>query len=121
VLRSLGAGDKPQLLVFNKIDALADDVLRRGLELQYPEAVFVSLHRGTGVDALKAAVLALVKKLHAPRLYHLPLDRGDLVGYLYKNGQVLAERYTDTAIEVEALVPPGALAAVAAFDVGPKP
>jgi GTP-binding protein HflX len=117
VLTSLGAGDKPQVLVFNKIDALADDVLRRGLEIQFPEAVFVSLHRGTGVDTLKAKLSDTVKKLHAPRLLRLPLDRGDLVGYLYKNAQVLAERYTDTAIEIEALVPPGALAAVAAFEV----
>jgi GTP-binding protein HflX len=120
VLTSLGAGEKPQVVVFNKIDALADDVLRRGLEIQFPEALFVSLHQGTGVEKLKAALSAMVKKLHAPHLYHLPLDRGDLVGYLYKNAQVLAERYTDTAIEVEALVPPSALAAVSAFDTGPK-
>jgi len=121
VLGTLGAVGKPQVLVFNKIDALADDVLRRGLEIQYPDAVFVSLHQGTGVDTLKKAMADLVKKLHAPRLFHLPLDRGDLVGYLYKNAQVLAERYTETAIEVEALVPPGAMAAVAAFDTGSKP
>jgi len=121
VLHSLGSVDKPQVLVFNKIDALADDVLRRGLEIQFPEAVFVSLHQGKGVDVLKAAMSALVKKLHAPRLFRLPLDRGDLVGYLYKNAQVLAERYTDTAIEVEALVPPGAMSAVAAFETGAKP
>jgi len=117
VLGSLGAGEKPQILVFNKIDALGDEVLRRGLEIQFPEALFVSLHQGTGVEELKHTMAATVKRLHAPRLLRLPLDRGDLVGYLYKNAQVLAERYTETAIEIEALVPPSALAAVAAFDV----
>jgi GTPase len=116
VLGSLGSGDKPQVLVFNKVDALPDDVLRRGLEIQYPEAVFVSLHKGTGLEALKQRLVETVKKLHAPRLLKLPLDRGDLVGYLYKHAQVLAERYTDTAIEIEALVPPSAFAAVEAFE-----
>ena len=119
VLGSLGAVDKPQLLVFNKIDALGDEVLRRGLEIQFPDAIFVSLHRQTGLEVLRERLASTVKKLHIPRLFRLPLDRGDLVGYLYKNAQVLAERYTDTAIEVEALVPPSALAAVTAFDMGP--
>jgi len=114
VLGSLGAAGKPQVLVFNKTDA-ADEVLRRGLEIQFPDAVFVSLHRGTGVDELKARLTEAVKKLHVPQRLRLPLDRGDLVGYLYKHAQVLSENYTDTAIEIEALVPPSALAAVAAF------
>ncbi len=116
VLASLGAGDKPQILVFNKIDALGDEVLRRGLEIQFPEALFVSLQKGTGVESLRQTMAGTVKKLHVPRLLRLPLDRGDLVGYLYKNAQVLAERYTETAIEIEALVPPSALAMVLAFD-----
>jgi len=121
VLSSLSTEEKPQVLVFNKIDALPDPVLRRGLEIQFPEAVFVSLHAGTGVEALKQRLVETVKKLHAPRLFRLPLDRGDLVGYLYKNAQVLSEQYTDAAIEVEALIAPAVLGPVAGFDTGPKP
>ncbi len=120
VLGSLGASDKPQLLVFNKIDALGDEVTRRGLELQFPEAVFVSLRQGTGVEELKRRMVAAVKAVHSPRKIRLPLDRGDLVGYLYKNAQVLTERYTEDSIEIEALIPPAALAAVAAFDAEPS-
>lgn len=119
VLASLGAGAKPQVVVFNKIDAVHDEVLLRALELQYPEALQVSLQQGLGVAALKQRLVDQVKVLHAPHLYRLPLDRGDLVGYLYKNAQVLAERYTEGAIEIEALVPPAAAAGVAAFDAGP--
>jgi GTP-binding protein HflX len=114
VLAGLGATGKPQVLVFNKTDA-ADEVLRRGLEIQFPEAVFISLRQNVGVDALKTRLVETVKTLHVPKKLKLPLDRGDLVGYLYKNAQVLSENYTDTAIEIVALVPPAALAAVAAF------
>jgi GTP-binding protein HflX len=120
VLGSLGASDKPQLLVFNKMDALSDEVARRGLELQFPDAVFVSLRQGTGVDELKKRMVAAVKQLHAPRKIRLPLDRGDLVGFLYKNAQVLTEKYTEDSIEIEALIPPAARAAVAAFDTEPS-
>ena len=116
VLASLGAGDKPQVLVFNKTDALGgNEVLRRGLEIQFPDAVFVSLKTGVGVDDLKAKIAATLKSLRRPVLYRLPLDRGDLVGFLYKHAQVLNETYTETAIEVTALAPPSAVAALAAF------
>ncbi len=114
VLAGLGATGKPQVLVFNKTDA-TDEVLRRGLEIQYPEAVFISLHRGTGLEVLKTKLVETIKTLHVPKRLKLPLDRGDLVGYLYKHAQVLSENYTDTAIEIEALVPPAALAAVAVY------
>ena len=116
VLASLGCGDKPQLLVFNKLDALnGNEVLRRGLELQFPDAVFVSLLTGDGVDELKLQLSETLKSLRRPVLYRLPLHRGDLVGYLYKHAQVLSETYTDTAIEITALAPPSAAAALAEF------
>jgi GTP-binding protein HflX len=116
VLSSLGCGDKPQLLVFNKIDALGgNEVLLRGLEIQFPGAVFVSLKTGEGVEGLKQALADTLKNLRRPVLYRLPLSRGDLVGYLYKHTQVLRETYTDSAIEITALAPPSAAAALAEF------
>jgi len=116
VLTSLGCGDKPQVLVFNKMDALAEnEVLRRGLELQFPEAVFVSLRTGDGLDALKKKLSETLKTLRRPVLYRLPLNRGDLLGYLYKHTQVLSEAYTETAIDVLAVAPPSAAAALLEF------
>ena len=116
VLTSLGCGDKPQVLVFNKMDALAEnEVLRRGLELQFPEAVFVSLRTGNGLDALKTKLSETLKTLRRPVLYRLPLNRGDLLGYLYKHTQVLSEAYTETAIDVLAVAPPSAAAALLEF------
>ncbi len=116
VLTSLGCGDKPQVLVFNKMDALAEnEVLRRGLELQFPEAVFVSLRTGDGLDALKTKLSETLKTLRRPVLYRLPLNRGDLLGYLYKHTQVLSEAYTETAIDVLAVAPPSAAAALLEF------
>ena len=116
VLTSLGCGEKPQVLVFNKMDALAEnEVLRRGLELQFPEAVFVSLRTGDGLVALKTKLSETLKTLRRPVLYRLPLNRGDLLGYLYKHTQVLSEAYTETAIDVLAVAPPSAAAALLEF------
>ncbi|MGI4776677.1 MAG: GTPase HflX [Janthinobacterium lividum] len=59
VLQEIGAGDVPQLLVFNKLDALED--AQRPLQMQDEMEVdgvripriFVSAHSGTGLPALR--------------------------------------------------------------------
>ncbi len=66
VLQEIGAADIPQILVFNKLDALADE--RRPLELQdqYEVAghllprIFVSARSGEGLDHLRHALAARV-------------------------------------------------------------
>ena len=60
VLREIGAGDVPQVLVFNKLDAMAPDSLPRQLDdlmdldgVSVPR-VFVSALAGTGLPELRA-------------------------------------------------------------------
>ena len=65
VLREIGAGDVPQLLVFNKIDAL--ESAQRPLQLQdcmevegkVVPRIFVSAHSGEGVPALRERLAGL--------------------------------------------------------------
>ena len=56
--------------VVREAEKFLDDrrVIRRGLEIQFPEALFVSLQKGVGIDALKVRLSETVKKLHVPRL-----------------------------------------------------
>ncbi|RMF59710.1 MAG: GTPase HflX, partial [Calditrichaeota bacterium] len=42
VIREIGAGDTPMLMVFNKIDLLKEKSLLTGIKKQYPEGVFIS-------------------------------------------------------------------------------
>ena len=37
--------------------------------------------------------------------FHLPYDRGDLVGYLHDRGQVLEEHYTNQGIHMKVIMP----------------
>ncbi|MEV4758837.1 GTPase HflX [Micromonospora sp. NPDC049559] len=62
VLREIGAGDVPELLVLNKIDIAPEESVR-DLRRAYPEAVAVSARTGAGVDRLRAALAA---RLTAP-------------------------------------------------------
>jgi len=57
VLDSIGALGRPRLSVFNKIDAVPDEVSVLGLRAGYPGAVFVSALTREGIPELRTAAL----------------------------------------------------------------
>jgi GTPase len=56
VLDEIGALDRPRLLVFNKIDAIDDEVVIVGLRARYPGALFVSAITREGLAELREGV-----------------------------------------------------------------
>ena len=61
VLESIGALERPRLLVFNKIDAIADEEALLGLRARYPGASFVSAATRTGLADLRRDALRLLR------------------------------------------------------------
>jgi GTP-binding protein HflX len=57
VLESIGALGRPRLAVFNKIDAVSDEVSVLGLRARYPGAVFVSALTREGLPELREATM----------------------------------------------------------------
>ena len=57
VLESIGALGRPRLSVFNKIDAVTDEVSVLGLRARYPGAVFASALTREGLPGLREAVI----------------------------------------------------------------
>lgn len=110
VLADLGSGDKPTVLVLNKLDLLRENPLQlRMLENAYPEAVFVSVKTGEGLDVLARRLEEEMEKLSPVHQFSFPLTRGDLAAALYREGQVISEEYTDHAILMSATVSPSLL------------
>ena len=106
VLEEIGAGDIPQLLVFNKIDriegaeprhdrAMTEDEIGQGLEETARERVWLSARDGLGLDVLRDA---LVLRLGLRRLVGslaLPARAGRLRARLYALDAVRREVHTD--------------------------
>ena len=73
VLHEIGAADVPQVLVFNKIDALPDDRLPRQVRDWYElegrpvERVFVSARSGRGLDVLRQILAERADAASAPQ------------------------------------------------------
>ena len=105
VLRELGAGEKRIVLVLNKMDLITDSDQRLELASRFPEAICVSTYTGDGVDQL-------LNKLHSMLLDRvcrlnllLPMNRMDLVNLAHTEGKVLAEKYTEHGVELQAVLP----------------
>jgi GTPase len=55
VLGEIGAGEKPRLLVFNKVDLLSEQE-RRETALDHPEAALISAETGEGLEELRGRI-----------------------------------------------------------------
>jgi GTP-binding protein HflX len=102
VLAEIGAGDIPQLLVYNKIDRVEGAVARHDLPGATAEThgarerAWLSARDGTGLDMLRAALggrLGL-RRIHAE--LRLPADAGRLRARLHELGAVKGERHDES-------------------------
>ena len=95
VLAQIGAGDIPQIRVYNKIDRLEiEPHLERDADGQ-PVRVWISAARGTGLDLLRDAIAARLSRSVRAATLRLAPGAGALRSRLYAAGTVRAERALD--------------------------
>ncbi len=121
VLAELGAGDKPVLNVFNKVD-LADDAELRAARQAVPDALFVSARTGKGIAALVDRCREMTANGDGTVQLLIPLDRYDLVARLHELGHVQAQEHREDGVLVTGRFPPSQSATLQQFVVqGPRP
>ena len=99
VLDEIGARSQPQLIVLNKADIL-DEHTRARTASEFPGAILISAKTGEGFDAFAEALEKMVSGFD--REYHIPLDRGDLVAQIHREGSVRDVEYEEQYIVVRA-------------------
>ncbi len=95
VLAEIGAGELPQLLVFNKIDRLETAAPRRDAEVEGRARVWISARSGAGLDLLRDALAERFRARRVAGELRLPPDAGRLRARLYALGGVVAETHDD--------------------------
>ncbi|HEY3866484.1 MAG TPA: GTPase, partial [Solirubrobacteraceae bacterium] len=103
-LEEIGAGDRPRVLVLNKIDLL-DAEARDELRLRYPDAMLVSGMTGEGLEALGARFEAELAYLLCPVELLVPYADGGSLAELHELAGDLTRRDTPEGVRVKALVP----------------
>ena len=93
VLEELHAGEKPTLMVFNKVDCLGVDVtLARYREL-HPNAAFVSARDGQGISELLAELGTQLRPVREQLTLDIPHSEPAAIARVHAVGQVLESNY----------------------------
>jgi GTPase len=96
VLAEIGAGEIPQLVVFNKIDRLDDAAPRTDVgEDGLARRVWLSAQDGRGLELLRDAISQRFADHRIRRRVHLPLAAGRLRAQLFEAGAVVGESQDD--------------------------
>ena len=91
VLADLGLAERPQMLVFNKIDAVPDPLAfaARVREL-YPGSVVATVMRTDGLQSLKTALADRASTLRPTFEIEVPVTDGARLAALYRAGEVIS-------------------------------
>ncbi len=104
VLGELGAEEKRTLLVFNKIDKLEDPARLEQLRSDFPEAHFISVHSGEGLDSLISHMSELVSRAEHTVTLRMPASAGDRIAKLHRCAQVVKMEYEEDQVRIEAFI-----------------
>jgi GTPase len=119
VLADIGAAGIPEVLAMNKMDLLSE-VERERILRRFPDAVRISAVTGEGLEALVESIADAVPRPPVEITVLVPYGRDDLIGLLYREGEVLQTEPNDEGTLVRARVGERELAAVGDLVVRPQ-
>ena len=102
VLVEIGAGEVPELFVFNKCDL--DDKAARRLAGAHPGSVVCSALRRVSLDDLLRAISDALRAEDRTVELAVPYERGDVIAALHRNGEVLEQHDSGGALAVRARI-----------------
>ena len=107
VLEEIGAADLPQLMVYNKLDLLADMEPRIDRdESGVPKAVWLSAATGAGCDLLVEAIAERLGEQMVSGMLVISPQHARLRAQLFEGNAVQRESYRDSGdIELQVLLP----------------
>ncbi len=108
VLGEIGAGEKPRVLVLNKVDLL-DAEGRSEARIAMPDAVFVSAATGEGIEELKAEVDLTFEKTMSPVELFVPYSEGSRLHDLHEVAGRIDREDEAEGVRVRTRLPSGQL------------
>ena len=100
VLKELDCGDKPTLLVLNKVDRMEDRSVLQVLRAHHPKAVEVSGLTGEGIESLEEAVMAALAAEFAEAEVVTEAGNGKVLAFLNANAEIYRQEFRDESNEV---------------------
>jgi len=88
VLEELGAAGRPVIVVFNKVDKVADPAVLHRLRVHFPGAIFISVHTGEGIPALLDRMGEIAAPGIVTRELRIPASESGLLARLHREAKV---------------------------------
>ena len=120
VLAELGAGDKPMIVVWNKIDLLPEDSRAERLAelskaVQGAPCLAMSVAQGQGGDELLTACVEMLTHRVTTERYRIPQSESRIIALMHRDGKVLSTEYEGNDVMVEAILPKEFAARIASY------
>ena len=115
VLEEIGAGEVPELYVFNKADI--DPAAAKRLAERDPGSVAVSSTTGEGIDDLLAVVARRLRRQTIAAELAVPYDRGDVLAMAHREGEVMESTETESGWRILVRVDEGSAGRLAEFHI----
>ena len=105
VLGEIEAGNKPTLMIFNKIDQLPNGI-PAALREKYPQSVSISARSGEGIEPLLAEIGTQLRPIREFLDLRVPLEKAAVIARIHAIGQVVESRYTSKQARFKVRIPP---------------
>jgi GTP-binding protein HflX len=106
VLSEIGAGGKPTIMVFNKMDQFTGNGLLDKYLHQYPNAVAVSAKTGQGITQLIEELGTQLRPIRDFVELHVPHGDSAVIARLHEVAQVTERDYAGQSARFRARIPP---------------
>jgi len=104
-LKDLKIDKKPQVMVFNKIDALEDKDIMREAEADYPNCVFVSAARNMNLRKLADILQEKYNEQSSVLKLIVPYTDMKMIAQIYERSEILKREDLDDGVALEVKVP----------------
>ena len=107
VINELGVEGTDSLLVFNKIDKLADlEILQMEIQ-KNPGAITISSKNGNGLNDLRNAIVSCYENKLSPFRVNIDYKHARLISQIRKHVIIVDTDYEETFIRLHLRLPPG--------------
>jgi GTPase len=106
VLAELGADERPTIVAFNKIDKVAEPGTLAALRLHFPDAIFLSVRTGEGLDELIVRMGEMVAGSSVTCELLIPQSESALIARLHAHARILETGYEGDSVRLVAVIPP---------------
>jgi GTP-binding protein HflX len=104
VLEEIGAKDKPELLLLNKIDTEEGEEAFHTWRTLHPDAIGVSAKTGLGLDKLQEAVYQAVRGQQVEVTLEADVTNGRLISFIESHSRVHDRQFTDSRVQIKAIM-----------------